>query len=327
MRKRIFIILLGFTVYFVSCKVGKQYQQADYQLTMPSTYNDGFSGDTTALVKWFDLFGDTALQSIIKTTLANNNNLLLAANRVQEAMIQTAIIRINQYPSFNYQAQVGGGTAGNDALRVAGGLNSAVFKVGGLLNWEIDLWGKLRGATAAAQAEFLASTENVNAIKVSLVAEAASLYFLLRDLDNRLLIAKRTVDVRKESTIIITQRYEKGYVAELDKFQAVQQEMQAAVLIPNLERQIVQTENAINLLMATTGKPISRGQSIAYQQLLAKIPAGLPSQLLQRRPDIKAAEKLLNAQFERVGIAQASMYPSFSLTGLLGFASPQVSSL
>jgi len=327
MRKRIFIILLGFTVYFVSCKVGKQYQQADYQLTMPSTYNDGFSGDTTALVKWFDLFGDTALQSIIKTTLANNNNLLLAANRVQEAMIQTAIIRINQYPSFNYQAQVGGGTAGNDALRVAGGLNSAVFKVGGLLNWEIDLWGKLRGATAAAQAEFLASAENVNAIKVSLVAEAASLYFLLRDLDNRLLIAKRTVDVRKESTTIITQRYEKGYVAELDKFQAVQQEMQAAVLIPNLERQIVQTENAINLLMATTGKPILRGQSIAHQQLLAKIPAGLPSQLLQRRPDIKAAEKLLNAQFERVGIAQASMYPSFSLTGLLGFASPQVSSL
>jgi len=195
------------------------------------------------------------------------------------------------------------------------------------LNWEIDLWGKLRRATASAQAQFLAIDENRNALRVSLVAQTASLYFLLRDLDNRLLIAQRTLASRKESTKIITQRFEKGYIAELDKFQAIQQEAQAAALIPNIQRQIAQTENALNVLMSRNPGPIARGQNIFDQILPPDIPAGLPSQLLQRRPDIRASEKSLQAQFERIGIAQASMYPSFSLTGLLGFASPQLNTL
>jgi multidrug efflux system outer membrane protein len=173
----------------------------------------------------------------------------------------------------------------------------------------------------------LAVDENRNALKVSLVAEAASLYFILRDLDNRLLIAQRTLASRKESTKIITQRYEKGYISELDRYQAVQQEAQAAALIPNISRQIVQTENAINLLMGKTPGTVSRGASLFNQILPPSIPAGLPSQLLLRRPDIKASEKALNAQYEKIGVAEASRYPSFSLTGLLGFASPQLGSL
>jgi multidrug efflux system outer membrane protein len=325
MNKNIFILFVGAMLMVSGCKVGGTYQQATP--AVPAAYNITNNADTTPLVKWFELFKDTALQTIITTTLNNNKNLLVASNRILEAQTQTDIIRINQYPVFGYQAQAGGGTAGNDALKVAGGLNSAVFKAAGVLNWEIDLWGKLRGATAAAQAQYLASIETTNALKVSLVAEAASLYFLLRDLDNRLNIAERTLVSRKESTKIITQRYEKGYIAELDKFQAIQQEAQAAALIPNIQRQIGQTENALNVLMAKNGGPIARGPSIFNQSMQASIPQGLPSQLLLRRPDIRAAEKILNAQFERIGIAKASMYPSFSLTGLLGFASPQLSSM
>jgi multidrug efflux system outer membrane protein len=325
MNKHIKILFFCSILFLGSCMIGNKYQQPT--IATPSTFNNTAAADTTPLIKWFDLFQDTALQTIIKTALENNKNLLAAAKRVEEARLQTDIIRINQYPAFGYQAQTGGGTAGNDALRVAGGLNSAVFKAAGLLNWELDIWGKLRRSTAAAQAQYLSISENRNALKVSLVAEAASLYFLLRDLDNRLLIAQRTLEARKESTRIITQRFEKGYIAELDKFQAIQQEAQAAAIIPNLERQIAQTENGLNLLMAKNAGPISRGKTIFEQLLPPTIPAGLPSQLLQRRPDIKASEKALQAQFEKIGIAQASVYPSFSLTGLLGFASPQLGTL
>ena len=323
--KKFITLFISITVLLGSCMVGSKYQQP--AVVTPSVFSDNANADTIALVKWFELFKDTTLQSIIKTALSNNKDLLTAAARVEEARLQTDIIRINQYPSFGYQAQAGGGTAGNDALRVGGGLNSAVFKAAGVLNWEIDLWGKLRRATASAQAQFLAIDENRNALRVSLVAQTASLYFLLRDLDNRLLIAQRTLASRKESTKIISQRFEKGYIAELDKFQAIQQEAQAAALIPNIQRQIAQTENALNVLMSRNPGQIARGQNIFDQILPPDIPAGLPSQLLQRRPDIRASEKTLQAQFERIGIAQASMYPSFSLTGLLGFASPQLSTL
>jgi multidrug efflux system outer membrane protein len=146
-------------------------------------------------------------------------------------------------------------------------------------------------------------------------------------LDNRLLIAQRTVASRKENTKIITERYNKGYISELDRFQAVQQEAQAEALVPNIQRQIRQTENALNLLMARNFGTIPRGTSNFNQILLPSIPVGLPSQLLERRPDIRASQKLLEAQFEKIGVAIAARYPSFSLTGILGFASPQLSSL
>jgi multidrug efflux system outer membrane protein len=202
-----------------------------------------------------------------------------------------------------------------------------VNKAFGVLNWELDLWGRLKRSTEAARAQLLAQQSVQNALKVSLVAEAASAYFLLCDLDNRLLIAKRTVESRKESSRIINERFEKGYVAELDKLQAIQQEALVAALIPNIQRQIVQVENTLNVLMARMPQSISRGQSLFSQTIQPAIPVGLPSQLLERRPDIIAAEQTLKAQFQRIGIAKASMFPTLSLTGLLGFASPQLSSM
>jgi multidrug efflux system outer membrane protein len=195
------------------------------------------------------------------------------------------------------------------------------------LNWELDLWGRLKRTTEAARAQLLAQQGVTNALKVSLVAEVANAYFLLCDLDNRLLIAQRTLEARKESTKIINDRFEKGYVAELDKLQAVQQEAFAAALIPNIKRQITQVENALNVLMARMPQPITRGQNLFTQTLTPTIPVGLPSQLLERRPDIVAAEQSLKAQFQRIGIAKAAMFPTLSLTGILGFASPQLSSI
>jgi multidrug efflux system outer membrane protein len=327
MRKS-FSFLIGIvTVSFIysGCVVGPQY--ATPKQDLPKDFGIGSKTDSSALIKWFDLFQDTALQTIIKTTLANNKDLATAAARVDEARFQLDVVRVNTLPSFGYEAQTGGGRADNSALKVGGGFNSGVNKAFGVLNWELDLWGRLKRTTEAARAQLLAQQGVTNALKVSLIAEVANAYFLLCDLDNRLQIAIRTVEDRKESTKIINERFKKGYVAELDKLQAMQQEAFAAALVPNIKRQITQVENALNVLMARMPQSITRGQLLFAQTLTPAIPVGLPSQLLERRPDIVAAEQSLKAQFQRIGIAKAAMFPTLSLTGVLGFASPQLSSM
>jgi multidrug efflux system outer membrane protein len=327
MRKS-FSFLIGIvTVSFIysGCVVGPQY--ATPKQDLPKDFGIGSKTDSSALVKWFDLFQDTALQTIIKTTLANNKDLATAAARVDEARFQLDVVRVNTLPSFGYEAQTGGGRADNSALKVGGGFNSGVNKAFGVLNWELDLWGRLKRTTEAARAQLLAQQGVTNALKVSLIAEVANAYFLLCDLDNRLQIAIRTVEDRKELTKIINERFKKGYVAELDKLQAMQQEAFAAALVPNIKRQITQVENALNVLMARMPQSITRGQLLFAQTLTPAIPVGLPSQLLERRPDIVAAEQSLKAQFQRIGIAKAAMFPTLSLTGVLGFASPQLSSM
>ncbi|MEY3163755.1 MAG: hypothetical protein RI887_579 [Actinomycetota bacterium] len=319
------IAIVALSFVYSSCVVGPQY--ATPKQDLPKDFGSGSQADSTSLVKWFELFQDTTLQAIIKTTLANNKDLATAAARVDEARFQLDVVRVNTLPSLGYTAQTGGGKADPSALRVAGGFNSGVNKAFGVLNWEIDIWGRLKRSTEAARAQLLAQQSVRNALQVSLIAEAAAAYFFLCDLDNRLKIAQRTVESRKALMLIIKERYAKGYVAELDVLQAEQQEAFAASLIPNLKRQIIQVENALNILMGRMPQSVNRGVGLYAQQLPLSIPAGLPSQLMERRPDIIAAEQSLRAQFERIGIAQASMFPALSLTGVLGFASPQLSSL
>jgi len=262
---------------------------------------------------------------MIQATLDSNRDLLTAAARIDEARYQAQSIKANIYPALDYSAQAGGGKAGTEAQKVAGGFQGGVLNAFAVLNWEIDVWGKLRHANRAAIAQYLSEVQNRNALKVSLVAEVASLYFLLRDLDNRLYISQQTLTSRRENTRIISERFAKGYVPELDKLQAIQQEAIAAATIPFLQRQIIQTENSLRLLMGLGPGTTPRGASNFEQVLSPQIPVGLPSQLLQRRPDIMASEKALNAQFELIGVAQANRLPTISLTGVLGFASPQLS--
>ena len=305
-----------------ACMVGKKYTQPAAPTGI--AYRDTVATDTASLQKWFDLYQDTALQTIITTTIDSNRDLLIAASRIEQASLQSAIIKANLYPQLNYSAGAGGGTAGTNAQKVAGGIEGASFNLYGVLDWELDVWGKLRHDSRSAVARFLSEVQNRNALQTSLVAEAASEYFLLRDLDNRLLIAQQTLISRKENTRIISDRFSKGYVAEIDKLQAMQQEYVVAATIPSLQRQIVILENSLRLLMGMGPGTVSRGNSNFDQSVSPDIPVGLPSQLLQRRPDIMAAENSLQAQFEQVGVAQANRLPRISLTGILGFASPQL---
>lgn len=291
----------------------------------PPSYSETSSLDTLPLVKWFDLFHDTVLQRVIHTALENNRDLLTTTARIDEARYVASIARANLYPALNYNITGGGGKAGSDAEKIAAGFNSGYLNAGVQLNWEIDLWGRLRRAKRATQQQFLAEVDNRNAVLTSLVAQTATTYFLLLDLDNQLQIARQTLDSRKERTRINTARFEKGYSSEIDMQQAKQQEASAAASAADLQRQIITAENNLRLLMGLGPGHVDRGDSLYRQVLPPDIPTGLPSQLLQRRPDIRSAEEALQAQFEQIGIAQSNLFPTLSLTGVLGFASPQLS--
>jgi len=321
--KNIYYCLLLVTL-LLGCMVGKKYKAPEPPAPETVSYHDTVTIDTSTLMTWFDLYKDPVLSKMIKAALDSNRDLLTASARMEEARIRTAVIKANLYPFFDYSATAGGGKAGTEAQKIAGGVQGGFLNAFALLNWEIDIWGKLRHANRSAVAAYLSEVQNRNALQVSLVAEVASDYFLLRDLDNRLLISQQTLQGRRENTRIITERFNKGYVPELDKLQAIQQEAIAAAAIPALQRQIVQTENGLRLLMGLGPGQTPRGMSNFEQTLSPDIPIGLPSHLLERRPDIMAAEKTLQSQFEQVGVAQANRFPTLSLTGVLGFASPEL---
>jgi multidrug efflux system outer membrane protein len=313
-----------------SCIISAKDQRSP-QAVPPAFQTNNLQGntvtDTAQLVKWWDVYQDPVLQQLIKTALDSNRNLLIAAARVEQARLAAANAQVALYPTFGYNTQAGTANVGRDAQRTGTALDGNVFRALGAVNWEIDIWGRLKQLSAAAAQELLASEANRKALQVSLIAEVATNYFLLRDLDNRLSIAQSTLDGRKESTRIIAERFSKGYVAELDKLQAEQQEALAAATIPAFKRAIVQTENALGLLLGNFNDTILRGRANTAQVMVPSIPAGLPSVLMLRRPDVQRAEAVFQAQLARVGVAKTSLYPSFSLTGLLGFASPQLGSL
>jgi multidrug efflux system outer membrane protein len=305
--------------------VGKKYERPAPAANI--SYPNATKTDTSALVGWFEIYHDTALQALIKMTIDSNRDMLAAAAHMQEALALSGAVKANLYPKISYQAAAGGGKAGTEAIKVNGGVDGGLLNVFGVLNWELDLWGKLRLQSQSAVDDFLASKANRDALQVSLVAEVASDYFLLRDLDNRLMISQNTLAGRKQNTQLIADKFNHGYVSELDLLQAQQQEAIAAAAVPGFQREIILTENAIRVLTGLGPGPVNRGASNYDQILSPDIPVGLPSQLLERRPDIAASEYALQAQFARIGVAQANRFPSISLTGALGFASPQLSTL
>ncbi len=324
-REQSYVILTFCIIIFSGCMVGGKYSRPSAPVNV--VYPDATKSDTSALATWFNIYHDTALQTLIKAAIDSNRDLLAAAANMEVARALSGAVKANLYPHFGYQAEAGGGSAGSDATKVAGGVSGGIFNVFGVLNWELDIWGKLRHQSRAAVDNFLSSKANRDALQVSLVAEVATDYFILRDLDNELSISQSTLAGRKENTRLITDKFQHGYVSELDKLQAQQQEAIAAAAIPSFQRQIILIENAIRVLIGMGPGTIVRGASNYDQILSPDIPVGLPSQLLERRPDIISSEFALQAQFEQIGVAEANRFPTISLTGALGFASPQLSSL
>jgi multidrug efflux system outer membrane protein len=322
--KKTFVALL--MLVLAGCAVGPKYSRPDtgkrdaYAQAAEAT-------DSITNMKWWDVYQDTVLQSLIKTAIAQNLDLKIAVARVEQAQAIAGFNKANLWPFLDYDARARA-TDFRDVSQDAGvAFPTNSFGLLGHVSWEIDLWGKLRHANRAAYAELLATEEDRKSFYISMVAQVAELYFQLRGFDQRLAITQRTYEGRREYQRIIGLRFERGEVAELDNLQAIQLMAAAEAQLYSLERSIIVTENAINYMLGQPYTPISRGLDSQDQQLPVEIPSGLPSQLLERRPDIRSAEQQLVAQTERVGVAVALQFPSLSLTGLFGVASSDISTV
>lgn len=279
--------------------------------------------------KWFEVFKDEELQKLLRTAIVQNYDARLAVARINAARANVGLARSDQFPQF---------AAGADLTTSRGSQNGPAGSQGGrtrsfgsvflsLLSFELDVWGRKRDQTKAARSDLRASEEDRKAILTTVVGDVAAGYFSLLELDTELDIAKRTLATRQESLRLITARQQGGIATALDVRQAEELVYQASQTIPDAERQIQQTENQLSFLTGNNPGPITRGRSLSQQEVLPTVPVGLPSSLLERRPDIRAAEENLAARNALVSVAKKAYFPSISLTGLLGFQSDQLSSL
>lgn len=331
MNKRLIIIVIIGSL-LSGCMAGPKYKKptvpepAVFRGSVNPTPDANSLGD----LKWFELFKDERLQELIRTALVQNYDLREAVARVSAARANLGITRADQFPSLSAGGNLtsltnstGGAvpiTNGNTAERTFGGIVSN-------LSFEIDLWGRLRRATEAARADLLAADENRKAVITTLVGDVSSAYFDLLELDMELEIAKRTLSTRQESLRLIQVRQQGGVATLLDVRQAEQLVYTAAQTIPDIERLIEQRENQISLLLGKNPGDIVRGRRLIDQEQPPEVPPGLPSSLLERRPDIRAAEQNLIAANAIIGVAKAAYFPQISLTGFFGFESSQLTSL
>jgi multidrug efflux system outer membrane protein len=315
------------------CTVGPKYRRP--AVATPPAFRAGASAATDpaslADAKWFEVFKDEQLQNLIRTALAQNYDLRDAVVRVQAARAALGITRADQFPNVGASADVTTqrtSTSGAFPLPPGFSQNRTFGSVAlSLLSFEVDIWGRLRRATEAARADLLASEENRKAVITTLVSDVASAYFNLLELDMELEIARRTLATREDSLKLIGNRERRGLATLLEVRQGDQLVYVAAQAIPRIEQQIEQTENQISLLLGGSPQAIARGRPLTEQEQPPAVPPGLPSSLLERRPDIRAAEQNLVAANAIIGVAKAAYFPRISLTGFLGFQSDQLSNL
>src|SRR5258707_3808352 len=282
-------------------------------------------------LKWFEVFQDEALQKLVRTAMDQNYDLRLAVARINAARANVGLARSNQFPQFDVGADLTttrtSANSGAGASGQAGRSRSFGEVLLSLLTFEVDLWGRRRQQTKAARAQLVSTEEDRKTVATVVVSDVATNYCNLLELDSELEIARRTLSARQESLRIITARQRGGLATMLDVRQAEELVYQASQTIPDSERLIEQTENQISLFLGNNPGPIPRGKSLTEQQDLPAVPTGLPSSLLERRPDIRATEENLVAQRALVSAARKAYFPTISLTGFFGFQSSQLSNL
>jgi outer membrane protein, multidrug efflux system len=275
--------------------------------------------------KWWEVFQDPALQELIRTALKNNYDVRIAATRVLQAQAQLGITHADQLPSLS-----AGGTIYSQQSPVIGPIPSYELTQGNLTAsaaWNPDFWGRYRRATESARATLLANEWAQKAVISTLVANLATDYFTLRQLDLQLEISKRTYASRKQSLDLTQQLEDAGFNSQLDVRQSEQLVYTAATEIPDFERQVAQEENAISILLGNNPGDVPRGLKLTEQPHAPEVPAGVPSALLERRPDIREAEQNLVAANAQIGVAKSMYFPQISLTGQAGYESPSLTNL
>jgi len=316
-------LLLALAVLLSGCAVGPNYKRP--AVKVPTEYRDGTPsptepGSSLGNEKWWDVYQDPVLADLIHTALQQNYDVRIAAARVLEAQAQFGITRANQFPS----ASVGADIYSQRNAKVSSVLPGYEVNAGQLnlsVIWNLDFWGKYRRQTEEARAQLLATKWGQQAVVSSLVANVATAYFQLRALDSQLEISKRTLASRKQSLKLTEFLESHGSNSGLDVSQSQQLVYTASETIPDLERQIQQQENLLSILLGENPGPITRGRALTEQPVPESVPAGLPSELLERRPDVRQAEEIIVAANAQIGVAKASFFPSISLTGIGGLES------
>jgi len=309
------------------CAVGPNYKQP--AVPAPDQYREVQgpppSAPSLADQPWWEVFKDPKLQAYIDQALATGYDVQLAAWRVEEARAAAGIARSEFFPAAFFSGQW---SRAQNSTFVAPYDHSTNNGQAANVNfsWEIDLWGRVRRLNEAARAQYLASEEARKGVLLSLVSDVALAYFQLRELDEELDIAKRNAAAFKETADLFGRKLQEGAASALETSYATAAYNQVASTVPDIERQIEATENELNLLLGKNPAAVGRGKALV-EYAVPEIPAGLPSELLQRRPDVRQAEQQLIAANATVGVATANFFPTISLTGLFGTVSPSVSSM
>jgi outer membrane protein, multidrug efflux system len=325
-------ILVGglVTALCSGCAVGPDYKKPE--VPAPSEYR-GLAPDqkgkselaSFADEKWWDAFQDETLRELIQTALQQSYDVRIAVTRILEAQAQLGITRADQLPSLSGRA-----AAARERLPAQLGLpatETSAYQLSLSLSWDLDFWGKFRRASESARASLLAQEWARRQVISSLVSDVANAYFQLRELDLELDISRRTLASRQDSLRLTQLLADRGATSLLDVRQAEQLVFAAAAAIPDLESRIEQQENFISVLLGKNPQAIARGRKLIEQPHALEVPAGLPSSLLERRPDILLAEQQLIAANAQIGVAKADFFPQISLTGQGGFQSSALSRL
>ena len=318
------MLVIGFSLALLSCSMGPDHQRPTTE--MEDRFRmAGASADLPSLANlaWWELLRDEQLQQLIRTALAENKNLQHAVAAVEEFRARALIARSDYFPGVTMAASAPAGRKAN--FLFPGFASPFNYYLVGNLAWEVDLWGRVRRMNEAARAELLSKEENRRAVTIQLVSAVGEAYFNLLQFDAQLDIARRTLQSWDESVRISQARLKQGLSSKLDTDQFEAERASAAARTAELERQMVQAENHVSVLIGHKPATIARGRSLDEQAMPPDVPPGLPSELLLRRPDLLQAEQQLAAATARIGAAKAERFPRITLTGLVGMAHPELS--
>ena len=325
MRRLLLVIL---SVLMLSCAMGPDYIRP--KVPVPDAYRMEVSvaeAQSIANLPWWQLLNDEELQKLVRIALNENKDLQQAVATVEEFQAVLGIARTDFIPQVSVTANAPPKIARLHPTVIPGFPTSSTYYGQGILSWELDIWGRVRRENEAARADLLAREENRRAVILELVSSVAQAYFDLRQLDMQMDITKRTLQSWEESVGIAQARLRQGMISKLDADQFEAERANAAAQAAALERQMVQKEDELSVLLGRNPGQIPRGRLLTEQTMPTEVPAGLPSDLLKRRPDILGSEQALAAATARIGVAKAERFPLITLTGLLGVASPQLSNL
>ena len=319
-----YLLLLSGIILVQSCKVGPNYLQPEEKTSKEFRYSTK-NTDSIINLKWWDLFKDPVLDTLIVTALRENKDALIAASRIEQARANVSFTKADMGPKITVNAGASRGDLVNGTLQLNAPINTFSASTG--INWELDFWGKFRRGNEAAQANLLATFYGKRALEIALISEVANNYFQLIDYKSRLEISQNTLALRDSTLQIIQARFNEGYTNIIDVNQAQIQKAITQVSIPQFKRSIAFTEHNLSILLGRTPDSIPSLKKLRDYEIPEIIPTGIPSEILQRRPDILEAQEYYRASNAYIGVAQAMRFPTISLTGLLGLGSSDLSNL